>query len=83
MITCEIVVEEVWPGMVQIAVIPKPTDATPPEGRIWAQLQEVISEKLNEIFKTADNGGSINGGMEIEPLVRARMEAIRKSQGGA
>lgn len=78
MITCELIVEEIRPGFAQMAVIPKPTNATALEEKIFLQLQEVIAQKLEEIYGTAKAGGSIVGDLALEPVVRQKMEELRR-----
>ena len=81
MITCELIVEEIGPRQVQMAVIPKPVNATQLEEHVFLQLQDVIRKKLEEIYSSSKEGGSIVGDLDIEPVVRQRMEQLRKQQG--
>ena len=64
MITCEIIVEEIGPGRAQMAVLPKPVNPTP----------------LEEIHRSAKEGGSIIGDLSLEPVVRRKMEDLRKGR---
>lgn len=81
MITCEIIVEEIAPGRLQCAVIPKVEKLTPLEEKTFLPVQDFVFAHFRELFSTAKDAGSIEGpagNAVLEPAIRARMQALRR-----